>query len=287
MPSSAAGAAATVLVCYDSFHLRVHVARSRCASLSTSQSRPSQALLLGLASVFMDSRVPDALHRHCRLRTSVYVFYDPLIYLAPPRVAIIASSRGSLSSEPDEPNQSEASSRKRRSLLLGLASSMHYTGMAAARFTSPRFGWRPNDELVLGTYQLGLVVAIASIVLLVMALAANRFERWTNTTRNRFENLLELSPQVVWFGQPDGRITYCNPYWYQYTGFPERTTLGFGWTPRPSEDRTTSSALASAVQRGGTSSPSCDYPKRHYFCFSAGAPRWDASGNVEAWPASR
>ena len=32
-----------------------------------------------------------------------------------------------------------------------------------------------------------------------------------------------------WFAKPDGKVTYCNPYWYDYTGFSERSTLGYGW----------------------------------------------------------
>ncbi|HEX9309528.1 MAG TPA: PAS domain-containing sensor histidine kinase, partial [Gemmatimonadaceae bacterium] len=44
--------------------------------------------------------------------------------------------------------------------------------------------------------------------------------------------------QVVWFGGPDGQITYCNPYWYEYTGLSEKDTLGEGWmTAIHPEDR--------------------------------------------------
>ena len=190
----------------------------------------------------------------------------------------------------------ETSSESRRwlkkagaSLLLGLAvAGMHYTGMAAARFTSLRFAWRASDDLVLGTYQLGLVVAISSVILLVIALAATRLARWTIATKSRFENLLELSPQVVWFGEPDGRITYCNPYWYEYTGLPERKTLGYGWTKaiHPEDRDHVLSGLRAAVQAGedfeaevrlrGRDGTYCWFLKR-------ARPARDASGNVEAW----
>jgi PAS domain S-box-containing protein len=79
------------------------------------------------------------------------------------------------------------------------------------------------------TFELGLIVSIVTIVLLALVLTATRFERWTIATRSRFENLLELAPQIVWFADGEGRLTYCNQYWYSYTGLSERETLGDGW----------------------------------------------------------
>ena len=37
-------------------------------------------------------------------------------------------------------------------------------------------------------------------------------------SETRFRTLVEVSPQVVWFGDARGEITYCNAYWYDYTG---------------------------------------------------------------------
>ena len=34
----------------------------------------------------------------------------------------------------------------------------------------------------------------------------------------RYRSLVEVSPQVVWFGDAGGTVTYCNTYWYEYTG---------------------------------------------------------------------
>src|SRR5690242_349069 len=52
-----------------------------------------------------------------------------------------------------------------------------------------------GEVLLSGTFQLGLIISIISILLLAAAVAATRFERWTITTRTRFESLLELAPQ--------------------------------------------------------------------------------------------
>ncbi|GJD57984.1 PAS domain-containing protein [Methylobacterium dankookense] len=45
----------------------------------------------------------------------------------------------------------------------------------------------------------------------------------------RFRSLVEVSPQVVWFGDAAGNITYCNPTWYAYTGLTPGDTGGDGW----------------------------------------------------------
>ena len=249
--------------------------------------------LLGLASVLMGFAIAGMHYLGMAgMRMSIYVIYDPLIVAASVGVAIVASFAALALTRNLIETDSESTTWLKKagaSLFLGLAVvGMHYTGMAAARFTSPRFGWRPNDDLVLGTYQLGLVVGIASVVFLVLALAANRFERWTNTTKSRFENLLELSPQVVWFGQPDGRITYCNRYWYEYTGFSQRKTLGYGWTDaiHPEDRDHVLSTLRAAVQAGkdfevelrlrANDGSYCWFLKR-------ARPGRDASGNVDAW----
>ncbi|HET7613725.1 MAG TPA: PAS domain-containing sensor histidine kinase, partial [Gemmatimonadaceae bacterium] len=104
----------------------------------------------------------------------------------------------------------------------------------------------------LGSYQLGLVVAVISVALLVVALVATQFERWTITTRSKFENLLELAPQIVWFAEPDGRISYCNPYWYEYTGLSRHDTLGDEWIAaiHPDDRQRVVDSWQTAVNRG-------------------------------------
>ncbi len=160
--------------------------------------------------------------------------------------------------------------------------------MAAAHFTAGPPGWRPNDDLVLGTYQLGLVVGFTSVALLFIALAATQFERWTTTTRSRFENLLDLAPQVVWFGRADGYITYFNPYWYEYTGLPQKKTLGHEWTAaiHPEDRDRVVGTWQRAVQEGK------DYEaelrlrgKNGNYCWflARSRPSRDESGNVSAW----
>jgi PAS domain S-box-containing protein len=165
---------------------------------------------------------------------------------------------------------------------------MHYTGMAAAHFTPPAAGWRPTGYLLLGTYQLGLWVAISSIILVAIVLGVTRFVRWTSATKSRFENLLELSPQVVWFGQPDGQITYCNPYWYQYTGLSERETVGFGWANaiHPDERTQVVETVQTALEQGKDYEVEFRLRKKdgsHCWFLARGRTGQDATGEVDAW----
>jgi PAS domain S-box-containing protein len=249
--------------------------------------------LLALASVFMGSAIAGMHYiGMAGMRMSVDVSYDPLIVGASVAVAITVSFAAlSLTRSLIETGSERRAWLKKAGapLLLGFAvAGMHYTGMAAANFTAGPSGWRPNDDLVLGTYQLGLVVAITSVALLAIALVSAQFERWTVTTRSRFQNLLELSPQVVWFGRPDGQITYCNPYWYEYTGFSEKKTIGYGWTDaiHPEDREHVLSTLQAAVQAGKDFEVELRLrAKDGSYCWflKRARPGKDNSGKVDAW----
>jgi PAS domain S-box-containing protein len=46
----------------------------------------------------------------------------------------------------------------------------------------------------------------------------------------RFRNMAECSPVMMWITDADGRCTYLNKSWYDFTGQSEADALGFGWT---------------------------------------------------------
>ncbi len=249
--------------------------------------------VLGLASVFMGLAIAGMHYTGMAgMRMSANVVYDPLLVAASVGVAITVSFAALALTRNLIENGLEPGTWLKKagaSLLLGLAvAGMHYTGMAAAHFTPGVSGWRPKGELVLGTYQLGLIVAATSVVILFIAFVASQLERWTVANKGRFENLVELSPQVVWFGRADGHITYCNPYWYQYTGLSERQTLGYAWTDaiHPEDRDLVVGSLQTAVREGQ------EYEfemrlrgKEGEYCWflARGRPGRDEAGNVEAW----
>ena len=249
--------------------------------------------LLGLASLFMGSAIAGMHYiGMAGMRMNAHVVYDPLVVAASIAVAISVSFAALALTRNLIDTGSEPGAWLKKmgaSLLMGSAvAGMHYTGMAAAHFFAGTASWKLTDNVVLGTYQLGLAVAITSVTLLAIALAATQFERWTLATRNRFENLLDLSPQVVWFGRPDGYITYCNPYWYEYTGLSERETLGHEWVSaiHPEDRDSVIASWESAVQEGK------DYEvemrlrrKDSEYCWFLARGRLgrDDSGKVNAW----
>jgi len=249
--------------------------------------------LLVVASIFMGFAIAGMHYTGmAAMRLSSHVMYDPLIVVASVGVAIVVSFAALALTRNLIATSSEPRSWLKKwsaSLLLGLAvAGMHYTGMAAALFTRGPIGWHPTDHSVLGTYELGLVVAATSAALLGIALAATQFERWTLTTKGRFEHLLELSPQVVWFGRPDGEIAYFNPYWYEYTGLSEKKALGDRWigAVHPEDRDRVVESWQTAVREGTDYELELRLRGRHgeYCWFLARSrPARDESGKIDAW----
>jgi len=285
-----------ILIWYDAqlIFASVIAAIAGCTIAFLIFNRPNlNSWLLVLASVFVGAAIAGMHYiGMAGMRMSGRVIYDPLIVDVSVGVAIIGSFAALALTRSLVRAGSESGARVKKagaSLLMGLTvAAMHYTGMAAANFTSGPLSWVPPDDLVLGTYQLGLVVGITTIFLLVVGLVAMQFERWTITTRSRFENLLALSPQVVWFGQPDGCITYCNPYWYEYTGLSEKKTLGHEWTKaiHPEDRDSVVGGLQESLREGK------DYEvefrlrgKDGEYCWflARGRSGRDNSGKVDAW----
>jgi PAS domain S-box-containing protein len=285
-----------VLVWYDAplTFASVVAAVVRCAIAFFIFNRATvSGWLLAVASVFMGAAIADMHYTGmAAMRMGGDIVYDPLIVAASLGVAIagsfaaLALTRNLLKpgSEPGAPLKKTGAA-----LFMGSAvAAMHYTGMAAAHFTVGPAGWRPTGYLFVGTYQLGLIVAIASVVLLAIALATTRFARWTITTKSRFENLLALAPQVVWFSLPDGHITYCNPYWYEYTGLSVRETLGFGWTAaiHPDDRDRVIASLQAAAEDGEEYEVEFQLLRRdesYNWFLARGRPRRDDAGKIDAW----
>jgi PAS domain S-box-containing protein len=285
-----------VLVWYDALLIVVSIvaAVGGCAIAFIIFNRPAvRSWQLGLAAIFMGLAIASMHYTGMAgMQTSAHISYDPLVVAASVAVAIIVSfaalalTRNLIEATTD---QRAGFKKTGASLLMGSAvAGMHYTGMAAAHFTGGSTVWTPADSLVLGTYQLGLIVAVTSVSLLVLALAATRFERWAATTRTRFDNLLELSPQIVWFGRADGSITYANPYWYDYTGLSEKQTLGSEWTNaiHPEDRERVVGSWQAAVQDGRDYEVEMRIRGRNdeYCWFLArGRPGRGASGKIDAW----
>ncbi|HLO81275.1 MAG TPA: PAS domain S-box protein, partial [Chitinophagaceae bacterium] len=55
-------------------------------------------------------------------------------------------------------------------------------------------------------------------------------EREIRDSEKRFRTLIEAFPQMAWIASPDGKATYYNKSWYDYTGISEEEALTHGGT---------------------------------------------------------
>ncbi|GJD99266.1 PAS domain S-box protein [Methylobacterium isbiliense] len=110
-----------------------------------------------------------------------------------------------------------------------------------------------------------------------------------NASELRFRSLVEVSPQVVWFGDAAGNITYCNPIWYEFTGLAPGDTSGDGWASviHPEHRERVLDVWKQAV--ASVSSYEVEIPFRrasdgqYRWHLARGKPVFDAAGAVESW----
>ncbi|PYO77131.1 MAG: hypothetical protein DMD63_12195 [Gemmatimonadetes bacterium] len=248
--------------------------------------------LLTVGSVFMG--VAFAVMHYtgmAGMRMAATMVYDPFVVAASLLIAIAVSYNALtlIQYVIADPERRMWVGKAAASVFLGLTFfGIAFAGTSAAHFTPAAINWKPADGLVLGTFRLGVTISIISILLLAIAIAATQVERWSIATKSKFENLLELAPQIVWFAQPDGSITYCNQYWYDYTGLSEMETLGYGWTTaiHPDDHDRVVMSWHSAVKDGK------DYETELRLRQNDGSYSWfltrsrpgrDESGKINAW----
>jgi PAS domain S-box-containing protein len=122
----------------------------------------------------------------------------------------------------------------------GALAAIHYTGMAAARFTPPAVDavTVPSDS-VLRTEGLAAAVIVATLAVLGVALMTTRVDRRlrardeeTEAVRRseaRFRSLVDASAQVVWTTSADGEFVEPQSSWAAYTGTSWDEYRGAGW----------------------------------------------------------
>ncbi|GJE71114.1 PAS domain-containing protein [Methylorubrum podarium] len=104
----------------------------------------------------------------------------------------------------------------------------------------------------------------------------------------RYRSLVEVSPQVVWFGDAAGTITYCNAYWYDYTGLPPGETGEASWMGAIHPDhreRVREAWLAAARSQGAYE---VEFPLRradgqYRWFLSRARPVRDEAGRLTSW----
>ena len=130
-----------------------------------------------------------------------------------------------------------------------------------------------NDRLLLG------VAANQATVVLQRHLAADALKR----SEERFLDLANAAPAMLWVTAPDGTCTFLSRGWYEFTGQANDEGLGFGWADviHPDDRSTITQAVIDANKR--KSEFSREHRLRHVdgsyrWVIDTGRPRFSATG---------
>ncbi|KQP49026.1 histidine kinase [Methylobacterium sp. Leaf108] len=104
----------------------------------------------------------------------------------------------------------------------------------------------------------------------------------------RYRSLVEVSPQVVWFGDAQGNITYCNAYWYDYTGLPAGEVGEASWMSviHPDHRDATRRAWLAAAASGRpyeVEFPLLGRDGQYRWFLSRARPAREADGTMRSW----
>ena len=118
---------------------------------------------------------------------------------------------------------------------MGLAiAGMHYTGMVALTVVQSGIRTGPGEATSLDNPGLAAGVTGATLLILFLALLASsvdqqRARRRMGEGEVRFRILADNIPQLAWMAGPDGKISWYNRRWHDYTGADLREMQGWGW----------------------------------------------------------
>ncbi len=104
----------------------------------------------------------------------------------------------------------------------------------------------------------------------------------------RYRSLVEVSPQVVWFGDAEGNVTYCNAYWYDYTGLPAGQIGEASWLGAIHPDHREPTRRAWLVAAASGQPYEVEFPLRggdgqYRWFLSRARPMRSADGTVRSW----
>ncbi len=112
-----------------------------------------------------------------------------------------------------------------------------------------------------------------------MALAASERE---------FRLLAESMPQIVWVAGPDGRASYINQQWVDYTGLTLEESLGEAWVKplHPEDLQRVTDAWRHALEHNGRYAVECRMRRAdgtYLWWLIRGVPALDAHGHIFKW----
>lgn len=107
-------------------------------------------------------------------------------------------------------------------------------------------------------------------------------------SEERFRNLAESMPQIVWSADVDGSVDYYNQRWAEFSGITQTDGQGWGWQPvlHPEDQQRTLEAWQQSVQTGEIYE--CEHRLMRFdgefrWYLSRGVPVRDQGGNIVKW----
>jgi PAS domain S-box-containing protein len=99
---------------------------------------------------------------------------------------------------------------------------------AALQGHGPFSGQSPVDTAI--ALQLFLSLRAAPLYLVAVLIEQRRgIENCLRESEERFRNMAEYAPVMVWVTEPNASCSYLSKSWYEFTGQTPETALGFGW----------------------------------------------------------
>jgi PAS domain S-box-containing protein len=105
-------------------------------------------------------------------------------------------------------------------------------------------------------------------------------------SENHLRNLIDTLPVIIWFTDQDGKSTYLNKNWFEYTGQNSPAAQGFGWLeavhPEDSEIAKENFFTANKERRSYSSTYRLTTKNGNYrWVIDKGRPKFDVDGNYE------
>ncbi len=193
----------------------------------------SAGLFLGLAVVVMHYTGMAS------VRVAAKLSYDPVLVAASVMIAIGASTVALwlfLWLRNDNTRRGR-SFRAIAAVVMGLAiAGMHYTAMAAAKFTEVGTYPQLQERYLLGTPGLAFPVVLGAFVILSLTLIGSITDHWVRAklaaaealrqSEERYRTVVSEIDEVIFRTDAAGRLTFLNPAWTQITGYAPEESLG-------------------------------------------------------------
>jgi PAS domain S-box-containing protein len=116
----------------------------------------------------------------------------------------------------------------------------------------------------------------------------HRAELAVRESEERFRLVANTAPVLIWMSGPDGRCTYFNQPWLDFTGLPIETQLGDGWAQGVHSEDVRSCLGTYAYALGRRESFQMQYRLRnrdgvYRWVFDIGVPRFNSDGSFEGY----